>query len=157
MYLNNLTAMEYNEYACRVCGKKFNREDNLKKHEQKHDAFQCPDCPQAFATQENLEVHQCRQHSQFGGGRKRRLESPQPGPANKQRKLDNPSNYYNIKPIGEQKMRKFNTTATRYRVNFNDLQIRELPDILKTLRRLFTSIVKEMTGKNGKAYLYTYK
>jgi predicted SprT family Zn-dependent metalloprotease len=155
MFLNNFTAMEHNVYACRFCGKKFNREDNLKNHERKHDAFQCLECPRAFTTQENLEFHQSWQHSQSGGGRKRRSESPQPGSANKQQKLDNSSDYYSITPIGEKKMRKFNTTATRYRVNFKDLQIRGLPDILKTLRRLFTSIVKEMTGKNGKAYLYT--
>lgn len=149
--------MADNEYACRFCGKKFKREGNLKNHEQKHGAFQCPECPRAFTTQENLEFHQSWQHNQSGGGRKRRSESPQAGPASKQRKPDNPGDYYTctIAPVGEQKMRKFNTTATRYQVNFKDLQIRGLPDILKTLRRLFTSILKEMTGKMRIAYLYT--
>ena len=52
-------------------------------------------------------------------------------------------------------MRKFDTTLTRYQVNFKDLQIRWLTDILKTLHRLFTSIVKEMTDKMRIAYLYT--
>lgn len=139
--------MADNEYACRFCGKKFKREGNLKNHEQKHGEFQCPECPRAFTTQENLEFHQSWLHNQSGGDRKRRSESPQPGPASKQQKPDDPGDYYTIATVGEQKMRKFNTTATRYQVKFKELQIRGLPDILKTLRRLFTSIVKEMTGK----------
>ena len=145
-YFDNLSAMEPKEYPCKVCGKTFYREDNLRAHERKHDQYQCPHCPQAFATLNSLKEHQTRQHQQTSGGKKRGSESPKSSPSNEQRKVDNPSDYYTITPIGEQKMRKFNTTATRYRVNFRDLQITGLSDILQTLHRLFTSIVKEITG-----------
>jgi len=42
-------------------------------------------------------------------------------------------------------MKKFNTTANRYRINFKDLEIRNLPNILKSLHKIFTSILRELT------------
>ena len=42
-------------------------------------------------------------------------------------------------------MPKFSTTSTRYRVTFQDLEIRGVPNILKSLRLLFSSIIKNIT------------
>ena len=147
MYGYFLSVMERQEYACKVCGKRFNREDNLRAHEQKHDAFQCPNCPEAFATLNNLKVHQARKHDQTGGGRKRRSESPQPGPSKKTRAKEDPMDLYTITPTGEQRMAKFNTTARYYRVNIKNLEVTTLPKILKTLRSLFASIILQLTSK----------
>lgn len=57
-----------------------------------------------------------------------------------------PTKSYKVTPLGERKMRKFNTTANRYRVHFQDLEIRNLPNILQSLRRLFSSVIKDLTG-----------
>lgn len=135
-------------YRCDVCGKQFAREDNLAQHRKKHNLYQCTDCPQAFSTEHTLESHRYHRHNQSGRGKKRASESPQSGPSKKRRitKTDNPAENYRITPLGEQKMRKFNTTANRYRVQFQDLEIRNLPNILQSLRRLFSSVIRDLTG-----------
>lgn len=93
-------------------------------------------------------MHQSHHHGQSGRGKKRANESPEPGPSKKRRitKMDDPSENYRINPHGEQKMQKFNTTANRYRVHFQDLEIRNLPNILQSLRRLFSLVIKDLTG-----------
>lgn len=135
-------------YRCDVCGKQFAREDNLAQHRKKHNLYQCTDCPQAFSTEHTLESHRYYRHNQSGRGKKRASESPQSGPSKKRRitKTDNPAGNYRITPLGEQKMQKFNTTANRYRVQFQDLEIRNLPNILQSLRRLFSSVIRDLTG-----------
>ncbi|VDI78915.1 Hypothetical predicted protein [Mytilus galloprovincialis] len=47
--------------------------------------------------------------------------------------------------IGEHRMPKFNTTSTRYKVTFKDLDIRGIPNILKSLKVLFNSIIRNIT------------
>lgn len=42
-------------------------------------------------------------------------------------------------------MPKFSTTSTRYRVTFQDLEIRGISNILKSLKLLFSSIIKNIT------------
>lgn len=135
-------------YRCDVCGKQFAREDNLAQHRKKHNLYQCSDCPQAFAAENVLESHRYHHHNQSGRGKKRANESPDSGPSKKRRitKMDNPAENYRIIPLGEQKMRKFNTTANRYQVQFQDLEIRNLPNILQSFRRLFFSVIRDLTG-----------
>lgn len=135
-------------YRCDVCEKQFAREDNLAQHRKKHNLYQCSDFPQAFAAENVLESHRYHHHNQSGRGKKRASESPESGPSKKRRitKMDNPAENYRITPLGEQKMRKFNTTANRYRVQFQDLEIQNLPNILQSLRRLFSSVVRDLTG-----------
>lgn len=132
-------------YRCDVCVKRFAREDNFAQHRKKHDLYQCSDCPQAFATQDNLESHRYRRHGQSGRGKKRANESPESGPLKKRRitKMDDPTDNYRVTPLGEQ---KFSTTANRYRVNFQDLEISSLSNILQSLRRLFSSLINNLTG-----------
>lgn len=84
----------------------------------------------------------------MGNGKKRASESPESGPSKKRRniKVDNPAENYRITALGEQKMRKFNTTANRYRVQFQDLETQNLPNILQSLRRHFSSVIRDLTG-----------
>lgn len=120
----------------------------MEAYRKKHNLYQCSDCPQAFATENVLESHRYHHHNQSRRGRKRASESPEFGPSKKRRinKMDNPAENYRITPLGEQKMPKFNTTANRYRVQFQDLEIRNLPNILQSLRRLFSSVIRDLTG-----------
>lgn len=84
----------------------------------------------------------------MGNGKKRASESPESGPSKKRRiiKVDNRAENYRITALGEQKMRKFNTTANRYRVQFQDLETQNLPNILQSLRRHFSSVIRDLTG-----------
>lgn len=63
--------------------------------------------------------------------------------------MDDPTDNYRVTPLGEQKMSsKFSTTANRYRVNVQDLEISSLSNILQSLRRLFSSLIHDLTGIN---------
>jgi len=42
-------------------------------------------------------------------------------------------------------MPKFHTTSTKYKVTFQDLDIRGIPNILKSLRLLFQSVIRNIT------------
>ena len=137
-------------FPCDVCHKTFSREDNLRQHRLKHDNtsyHECGDCHQVFNRPDSLELHRERHHSQTGGGRKRRSTSPQPGPSNKKKvtNYDNPSDMYTIQAMDEHFMPKFRTSSTRYRVTFKDLNVRNLPNIMKILQKLFTSIIRDLT------------
>lgn len=76
-------------------------------------------------------------------GEEKREQSPESGPLKKRRitKMDDPTDNYRVTPLGEQKMPKF-----RYRVNFKDLEISSLSNILQSLRRLFSSLINDLTG-----------
>lgn len=92
-------------------------------------------------------MHRYRRHER---GKKGANESPESGPLKKRRitKMDDPTDNYRVTPLGEQKMSKFSTTANRYRVNFQDLEISSLSNILQSLRRLFSSLKNDLTGIN---------
>lgn len=60
--------------------------------------------------------------------------------------MDDPTDNYRVTTLGEQKMPKLSTTAYRYRVNFQDLEISSLSNILQSLRRLFCSMINDLTG-----------
>lgn len=93
----------------------------------------------SLRTEDDLDLHQSHHHGHSGRKKKRSNESPESGPSKKRRitKMDDLPENYRIISLGEQKMQKFNTTAKRYRVHFQDLEIRNLPNILQSLRRLF--------------------
>ena len=55
--------------------------------------------------------------------------------------------------VGEQRIPKFNTTSTKYKVTFHDLEIRGITNILKGLRLLFNSIIKNITEFIESTYL----
>jgi hypothetical protein len=49
----------------------------------------------------------------------------------------NPEDFYTLKVLKETNVPKFRTKATSYKVTFHELDVKGLPDILKTLKRLF--------------------
>jgi len=52
--------------------------------------------------------------------------------------------HYTLRVVKETDIPKFQTKATYYKVDFRDLEVRDLPDILKTLKRLFQSLINNM-------------
>lgn len=102
-------------------------------------------------------MHRYRRHGQSWRGKKRANESPKYGPLKKRRitKMDDPTDNYKVTSLGEQKMPKFSTTANRYRVNFQNLEIRSLSNILQSLRRLFSSLINDLTGIGNFKTLFT--
>lgn len=55
--------------------------------------------------------------------------------------------YYNIEKVSERKIEKFNTTASYYKISVNDFEVRGLPDILKTLKKIFESIIDHFASE----------
>ena len=135
-------------FRCRVCDKGFYRKSNLESHERKHSSsefYQCDKCKKVFSHPDRLSLHKENSYNQSGGGVKRK--STQDGLPIKRKvtKYDDPSDSYTISVVGTQKMPKFNTTSTRYKVAFRELDVRGIPNILKSLRVLFNSIIKDIT------------
>lgn len=95
---------------------------------------------------DNLDLNNQNHHSQQGRGSKRKLDQiPSTRVKRRITKYDNPEDSYTIRAVDEQNMSKFNTRFMRYKVTFHGLEIRSLPNILKTLKILFTSISKYIT------------
>lgn len=70
--------------------------------------------------------------------------------------MDNPAENYRNTPLGGQKLQKFNTTANIYWVQFQDLEIRNLPYILQSLRYLFSSVIRDLKGIDNFKALWTF-
>ncbi|WAQ94778.1 hypothetical protein MAR_007249 [Mya arenaria] len=49
--------------------------------------------------------------------------------------------------ISEKRIEKFNSTASYYKISVNDIKIRELPNIIKTLKQIFQSIIDTIAGE----------
>jgi len=136
-------------FFCHFCQKIFYRKDNLEAHKKKHgngDCHECDVCHQIFSYEDSLDIHKRNCHLQIGTGFKRKSDDLE-GPPVKRRitKYDDPEDSYRISVIGGQQMPKFNTTSTRYQITFKALEIRGIPNILKSLRILFNSIIKNIT------------
>jgi hypothetical protein len=131
-----------------ICHKTFFREDNLKAHMRRHDRriFITDVCNHVFSHPETLDLHKRNRHGQIGKGIKRKPKTTD-GPLIKRRitTYDDPEDSFSIRIIGEQKMPKFNTTSTKYKVTFQDLDIRGIPNILKSFRLLFQSVNRNST------------
>ena len=69
----------------------------------------------------------------------------------KLKKTDDPRKYYVVTKIKEQRIEKFKTIASSYKVNFNDIDISE--NILSTLRRLFSVLFEDLTRGSKSADL----
>ncbi|CAG2191938.1 unnamed protein product [Mytilus edulis] len=133
-------------FSCDVCHKNFYRKDNLDTHKKKHDKINNI-CYQHYSEPESLELHHIHtHHGQTGRGQKRKgQENYGPPVKRKLTTFDNPEDMYTIMVVGEHRMPKFNTTSTRYKVTFKDLDIRGIPNILKSLKVLFNSIIRNIT------------
>lgn len=130
---------------CEVCKKVFNRKDNLERHQRKHDSDNTPDCLNPFISEEAINRHLKQEHG-WHRAVKRSVENQEGGgAANRQKLAEDPSRFYDIKKIGERKIEMFKTTATYYQIHVKDVEITNLPDILKYLKNLFQDIISRMT------------
>lgn len=94
---------------------------------------------------DNLDLNNQNHHLQQRRGSKRKLDQiPSTRVKRQITKYDNPEDSYTIRAVGEQTMSKFNTRSMRYKVTFHELEIRSLPNILNSLKILFTSISKNI-------------
>ena len=138
-------------FTCNVCQKTFNRKDNLTRHELKHQdgsLFHCNDCGKLFGRKDNLQRHVDQHHNRYGGGANRPAsidENEEPMRKKRITAESNPENYYTLRVTKEQCIPKFNTTALHYKVDVKNLDVRDLPDIVKTFKVLFQSIISNIT------------
>jgi len=68
------------------------------------------------------------------------------GPVKRRRVQENPNDFYTIRDISEKHIEKFKNTATYYKIDIQDLEVRDLPIILKTLKAIFQSILDRVTA-----------
>ena len=130
---------------CHICGKVFTCTDNLDGHMEKHktsNASHCEVCGKAFSRPDNLHRH-LREKHQVGGGQKRPVSDSEGGSVKRLKKDDNPRQYYTLTKIKEQRIEKFKTIASSYKVTFQDIEVTE--DVLSTLKTLFTGIFQDLT------------
>ncbi|CAC5392998.1 unnamed protein product [Mytilus coruscus] len=112
-------------YRCLVCEKGFHRKDNLESHESS-EFYQCETCKSVFSHPDLLSLHKQNFHNQSDGGVKRKATQDGPPMKRKITKYDDSSDSYTISVVGTQKMPKFNTTSTRYKVAFRELDGRNI-------------------------------
>jgi hypothetical protein len=134
-------------FSCDICHKTFFREDNLKAHKKKHgneNVHECDVCHSILCYEDSLDTHKRDCHLQIGRDFKRKSDDLE-GPPIKRRitKYDDPDDSYRISLIGVQQMPKFNTTAT-----FKALEIRRIPNILKSLKYVLISSFKTSRNTN---------
>ena len=137
-----------NKFVCNVCNKAFNRKQNLNRHILRHiniNEYNCEDCGKVFSRSDALSRHINTSHPQKGSGEKRKasdVTEDQPAP---KRLKEMPMMFYNLEKIRETKMPKYSTTNTIYKANVKDLDVSGIKEILKALKVLFSSILKDIT------------
>ncbi|VDI21497.1 Hypothetical predicted protein [Mytilus galloprovincialis] len=136
-------------FPCTICQKTFDRRDNLDRHMLRHrdgSLFQCNTCGLLFSRIDCLQRHTEAKHTQTGEGSKRKpMNDGNPVLKRHITSKDNPEQFYDLRVLSTQPIPKFNTTTTRYKVSFKELEVQDLPQILKTLRLLFGSIISNIT------------
>ena len=142
----------WRKFTCPSCKKTFSRKDNLDRHLKKHADEKnqhCPECLKVFTRKDALEDHFHLEHG-WSGAQKRPAEIQEGGGVVKRRSLqnsDNPSDFYSIEKISERTIEKFKTSATYYKIAVKDMEVRELSNIVKTLKQLFQSIINNITSE----------
>ena len=87
-----------------------------------------------------------RYHNQVGRGLKRKGDNVNETPVKRRlTKKDSPDRFYDLRVVTERNIPKFRTKSTTYKVIFKELEVRDLPKILKTLGLLFKSLIKDLT------------
>ena len=142
------TENHWRKYTCPSCKKTFNRKDNLDRHLKKHvddNNQNCPECLKVFTRIDALDHHLHRVHGWEAPTHQ--ASNQEGGGVPKRQKVDEreSSSLYTIKTVSERKIEKFKTTATYYKISVNDIEERELSNILKILRKLFQSILDNVT------------
>lgn len=140
------------DFMCSICHKKFGRKANLERHLIRHQngsSYECPHCGKVFNRPDSLNRHRQQHYTQYGGALKRpaseRDENEQPKPKKRLTKESKPEDYYTIRKLKESYISKFHTNTTNYNITFRDIEVNNLPDILKTLKMLFQSIIVNLT------------
>ena len=142
------SANHWRRFRCDVCSAVFTRKTNLDRHLEKHrtqNNVHCSECGRAFTRPDNLQRHMLEKH-QIGGGVKRVADTSDVGSVKRLRKDDDPRQFYVMTKLKEQKMEKFRTTASTYRVKFRNIDVGDVTDILNTLKRMFAAVLEDMTS-----------
>lgn len=145
------TENHWKKYICSRCRKVFNRKDNLDRHMRKHqneNNHHCQTCSKVFTTVGALENHLLQHTNQVGGAVKRPSENSEREDYKKKRMelLGTPEKFYDIEKVSERKIEKINTTASYYKISVKGLEVKGLPEILKTFKKLFQSILDHIVG-----------
>ncbi|MCW4344201.1 MAG: hypothetical protein N0E48_12745 [Candidatus Thiodiazotropha endolucinida] len=114
----------------------------MSKHRNENNCH-CPKCSKVFVRRGALEHHLAQHENQIGGAAKRPHGDPDQG-LDKRRKEElsgATENFYDIEKVSERKIEKFNTTASYYKISVKDLEVKGVPEILKSLKQLFQSIL----------------
>jgi len=142
------TENHWQNFTCPSCKKTFTKKGNLDRHMKKHNDennHHCPECLRVFTRKDALDEH----FAQHGGGTKRaRPDDNDDRSGEKRQRLtaqDNAKDFYYMEKVNERRIEKFNTTASYYEIKMKDLEVRDLPNILKTLKVIFQSIVTRIT------------
>ena len=142
------TENHWRKFICSSCKKVFNRKDNLDRHMKRHadeNNHHCPECHKVFNRLDALEEHISHKHVQTGAG-KRPVKDENELILRKRQKLQSsPQDFYKIEKLHEKKIEKFKTSATYYKIYFSDLEETELVNILEKLKRMFQSILQNIT------------
>ena len=143
------SANHWRNFKCEVCGARFTRKAHFDRHMEKHNDtnnVHCPVCNRAFGRLDNLQRH-LREKHQIGGGQKRPSSEFREGCVTKQlKKDDDPCQHYDLQKVKEQRIEKFKTTASTYKVTFKDIEISD--NILSTLKKLFSALFSDLTRKS---------
>ena len=99
----------------------------------------CTTCKKPFTNADSLVQHQ--QIHQVGG--KRKLEKPNAPSPKKLRK--DVKQYYTLKKISQTNIPKFRTTQQSYKVNVNNVEVRNVQNSLESLKIIFNSILQDIT------------
>ena len=139
----------WKKLPCHICGKVFTRTDNLDRHLEKHkssNASHCEVCGKAFSRLDSLQRHLKEKH-QVGGGQKRPANDSEDGSLTKVlKRSDDLRQFYTVTKIKDQRIEKFRTRASSYKVYFKDIEVTD--DILSTLRILFSSLFEDLTKES---------
>ena len=136
--------MNNKDYECDICHKTFSRKDNLARHQKRHSnssEHECSDCGKVFKRKANLQTHMKNKHT-ASATKRSRSEEPEP-PA--KRLKEDVAEHYTLRKIGESRMKKFRSIKTTYKVNFKDVHVTGLKEILITLKKMFGSLIHQVT------------
>ena len=136
-------------FDCEICGKRSRRKDNLNRHMSIHEdksLFQCNECGKLFSRRDNLQLHMELYHSQIGRSLKRKNDDVNETPVKRHlTKRDTLNEFYNIRVVSEKNIPKLRTKSTNHKMTLNELEVSDLPKILKTLKLLFNSLIMDLT------------
>jgi len=139
------TENHWKKFKCDVCGKVFQRKDNLDRHTAKHkqeDNYHCDQCNKVFSRLDSLQKHKAQKHA-ASGGQKRSAQDDMNDTVDKRLRQDvDPRQFYIINKVKEQRMEKFKTTQSTYRVTFRDIEVTD--DIVAAIRTLFSAVLEDL-------------